>query len=153
MRSLVRKGRGPSASSAARATAALLLAAAAPPQRAFDPSGDPRFGDPAPSLRAFLAGRLPRRHPPQHVCVVGYRSPDATLAWVHWREGHRLILWEPGEPWADDALLMSRRQLDLRTDVVATDDEIGGSTYLVTRAWVRAILADCARAGRRVVVR
>ena len=68
---------------------------------------------------------------------------------MHWREGNRIVLWEGtfDSPTGDEALIRSRRNLDLSTDVVATDDDLHFSTYLVTRAWVRETIADCAKHG------
>ena len=149
---------------------ALLLLLAAPagagtrednglPRRFFDPRTDRDFGDPRPALAGYLHAHRHRRTA-QHFCVVGYvPGPDSNgkvlrFAQVHWREGGRLILWEGTDPYEPrEALKRSRRDLDLRTDVVATDADVGGSTYLVTRAWVRQVLADCAARGRRYTLR
>lgn len=125
------------------------LVSAAP--QTFDFRRDEGFHSPVPALQRWLARRP---HPPrglQHFCVVGYRFEDgSTLAWVHWQEGRMLLLWEGSDPEArEDALVRSRRQLSLDTDVVPTEDEVHGSTYLLTKPWVDALLADCARAGFR----
>jgi len=82
----------------------------------------------------------------QHLCVVPYDH----YAWVYWQEGRRLILWE-GSPHAD-ALVRSRRVLDLDKDVVATEADVAGSTYLVTKAWVRDTLRDCREYGMRYTI-
>jgi hypothetical protein len=37
----------------------------------------------------------------------------------------------------------TKARIDLDTDVVPTPDDIGGSTYLVDKPWVDAIVADC----------
>ena len=136
------------------ATAALLLTAAAP--QTFDTRADPQFGDARPALRVYLAQQRPRWRAPQHFCVVGYVQPSGTRsAQVHWREGSRLILWEgASDPaFARDAIKSSRRDLDLSRDVVADEAAVAGSTYLVTRAWVRKVLTDCAAKGIRYTIR
>lgn len=92
-------------------------------------------------IKAFLKERHPR--PMNTVCVVA--EPDATgagRAWVLWREGSTLVLWE-----GEEELVHSRRILDLRRDVVATDKDVGSSTYLVSRTWVDALTKRCAREG------
>lgn len=132
-----------------------LLAAAADDHGApFDPRSDPAFGDARPAIRTFLAGAVPRPRGLQHFCVVGYRAGDSRLAWVHWREGRILILWEgSADPrYRGDALVSSRRQLDLDQDVVPGIDDLAGSTYRITRPWLDRTLADCRARGIRYVV-
>lgn len=132
----------------------LLLAAADDHGAPFDPRSDPAFGDARPAIRTFLASAVPRPRGPQHFCVVGYQLGDSRLAWVHWREGRILILWHgtygPGR--ADEALVDSRRQLDLAQDVVPTTDDLAGSTYRITRPWLDRTLADCRAPGIRYAV-
>jgi hypothetical protein len=72
--------------------------------------------------------------------------------WVYWPEGRKLFL--VGWP-ASDCLapsLVMRRQLDLLTDVVATDAEVKGSTALVTEAWAGSVLLAAARSKHRFSV-
>lgn len=99
----------------------------------------------------------------QHFCVVGYRpatvakpagaarstaqTNEVEFAWVYWRERNALILWEPTTHFEDSEPIYSRRVIDLEQDVVATEEEVGGSTYLVTRRWVDGVLSDCSRYG------
>jgi len=141
------------------ATAMLLPALAAavaadPLFPTFDTRTASGFGDPVPALREYLS-REPSRPPGvQHICIVGYIGADGDRsAQVHWREGHRLILWDGSDPEHSASVLgWGRRDLDLTADVVATDAEQGSSTYLVTRAWVARVLADCAAHGVRYAV-
>lgn len=123
-------------------------------EASFAPSSDPAFGDAAPAIRRLLAEATPRPVGPQHFCAIGYRDAEGTVAWVHWREGDRLIFWlgrgDGSAP--DDSLVLSNRKLDLKTDVVATEADVAGSTYLVTRAWVAAKLADCAAKGDKYTI-
>lgn len=116
---------------------------------AFAPRSDPSFGDARPAIARLLAETSPRPAGPQHFCAIGYRGPEGVVAWVHWREANRLIFWlgKGDGSAAADALLRSNRNLDLNADVVATEADVAGSTYLVTRAWVAAKLADCAAKG------
>ena len=54
----------------------------------------------------------------------------------------------------DDAALgwyRTKARIDLDTDVVPTPEDIGGSTYLVDRAWVDRVITAC-RAGHRLVI-
>jgi len=107
-----------------------------------------QFGSPLPALKRLVASTEPRPKGTQHFCVVTYRS-DEGYAWVHWREANRLIFWRGAEsdPSLDDSLVFASPKLDLARDVVASQKEVGSSTYLVTRDWVKARLADCKRRG------
>lgn len=121
----------------------------------FDTRIAEHFGDATAPLKAYLAAASPSPAGPQHFCIVGYdRGEGGKAAQVHWREGNRLILWEgASDPaYAADAIRQSRRNLDLVTDVVATDADINGSTYLVTQAWVDRVLSDCAARGAQYTV-
>ncbi len=88
----------------------------------------------------------------QHICVVGYRMPKVNddLAWIFWKEGNALILWEqraPGTP-----ISLTRRTLHLDRDIVATEDDLHGSTFRETRAWLHDVLEDCRVNGEPFVI-
>lgn len=123
----------------------LLTAATGEDAIPFDPRLDAAFGDARPALRQFLARAVPRPRGGQHFCIIAYRGAGWSNAWMHWREGRMLVLWEGrGEPgYPDDSIAHSRRQLDLTRDVVPTPDDINGSTYLIDRPWLNRTLADC----------
>lgn len=90
-----------------------------------------------------------------HFCVVGYPAPASgqTIAWVHWVEKKSLVLWEPVAAGGKAQLSRSRRYLNLVTDVVATDEDLHASSYLVTKAWVARVLSDCKQAGQHYIVK
>ena len=140
-------------------TSALLLLLAAGPRLddtpPWDFRKDPSYQSPVPALENWLAQREKPPRGPQHFCAVGYRNADgATRAWIHWKEGRMLLLWEGTDPdYRPNALIISRRQLSFDTDVVPTEDDINGSTYLVSKAWVAERLDDCARYGFRYTVK
>jgi hypothetical protein len=101
-----------------------------------------------------VVGRYLRQHSPRRrarACVVGQRVPnqDNSTAYVIWREGDKFILWWGG---GDDDLNRSNRLLSLRRDFVATDEDIGTSTYLVSRPWVKLIERKCQKFGHYVTV-
>jgi hypothetical protein len=93
-----------------------------------------------------------RKHRPgaeNDFCVEGYTTTDnLKSAWVIWRQGKQIILWE-GQKGGLDA---SRLKIDLRSDVVPSDSDLHGSTYLVTSAWVEKITSACERSGVKVHV-
>ncbi|SET58065.1 hypothetical protein SAMN05443639_103430 [Stigmatella erecta] len=89
-----------------------------------------------------------------HFCVIGYREPSGgEYAWVIWKEGRALILWEPSaDPAYPTSLATSRRFLHLDRDVVASGEDVNGSTYLVTRDWVSQLTRDCESQGEKFAV-
>lgn len=100
-----------------------------------------------------VVGRFLRQKSPNHrarACIVGLRNNgQKNTAWMIWRGGGRLILWEGG---GENDLNRSRRNLSLRRDVVVSDAATGTSTYLVSRQWVASLESTCARSGRYVTV-
>jgi hypothetical protein len=134
----------------------LLLAGPASAQDATDAFFDTRkaehFGDARLPLREYLRTKLPLKQNHHHFCVIGYQGADKSRrAWVHWREGAQLMLWSgfTDPQYRRDSIRQSRRQLDLKTDVVKTEEEVAGSTYLVTQAWVTKVMGDCEKGGAK----
>ena len=79
---------------------------------------------------------------------------------VYWPEENAILLidWPAScreeDMRIDDAALgwyRTKARIDLDTDVVPTPEDIGGSTYLVDRAWVDRVIAACRR-GHLLVV-
>ncbi len=117
------------------------------------------------SVQGFAGWRAQLQHmadqgatPINHMCIVvaTYSRPsihDTTIwGYLYWREAHRLYtLDRSDEPMSD--LSIFKEPLDLRTDVVRTERDIHGSTFLVTRAWVNDVLRHCAMSGAEVVLR
>ena len=120
----------------------------------FSPRADPAFGDATPAIERLLADTASPSKGVQHFCAIGYRGAEGAVAWVHWREAGRLILWlgKGDGSAAADALVHSNRDLDLNTDVVATESDLAGSTYRVTRAWVATKLEECAQKGDQYAI-
>jgi hypothetical protein len=113
--------------------------------------GAPSFETPEVALDTLV--RRDAKTPQNHFCVVAYRLANGELqAWVHWLEGNAIILWEPRIDDPAHGLVWSRRYLRLDRDVVASEDDVAGSTYRVTKSWVEGIVEDCASAGDRFVV-
>lgn len=98
-----------------------------------------------------VVGSYLRTHSPHRrarACVIGLSGDGYKLAWVIWRGGGRLILWEENT----EGLKYPRRDLSLSKDVVATPAQIGTSTYLVDRPWVNKLERQCAAFGRHVSI-
>jgi hypothetical protein len=90
-----------------------------------------------------------------HFCVVAYEWPNRpATAWVHWKEENLVILWGGSvyRDTRDNGLIQSRRSLKLGRDTVATENDLGGSTYLETNAWWHAVVDDCAAHGEKFTV-
>jgi hypothetical protein len=119
----------------------------------FVTRSDRDFGDPSVALLELLRQQKIHSSKAQTFCVVGYQNSEQTekRAWVLWSEGHKIILWsgatDPAS--AKTAIARSRRILDLRKDVVASEADIKGSTYLVSRGWVERLSSDCALRGEK----
>ncbi|NOT87441.1 MAG: hypothetical protein HOP03_04580 [Lysobacter sp.] len=85
---------------------------------------------------------------------IGPIEQDGAAAFVrvYWPQARVILLidWPAscsGEDMRiDDAALgwyRTKARIELDTDVVATVDEVAGSTYLVDRPWVDAVIAAC----------
>lgn len=81
-------------------------------------------------------------------CVIGFtRANDWRKAWVLWSRGGRVLEWAGGASEIDPT-----EEIDLEKDVVSSEAEIRGSTYLVTREWLNRLIFACDCFGRRVHV-
>jgi hypothetical protein len=125
---------------------------------------DPSF----PGVQIYLKQLVQYENGPTSnmFCVVGYRSSGyqyASFAEVYWKEKNEIILWEGSEDpnqWQPgisstsyNTLIYSRQILNLKTDVVPTEQDIPfGSTYIVTEAWVNSILNDCEKSGNTFII-
>ncbi|HEX7349018.1 MAG TPA: hypothetical protein VF264_05160 [Rhodanobacteraceae bacterium] len=113
-----------------------------PPTSTFDITTTTGFSNYRAPLVAFLRGEHATGG--AHVCILGLQ--DATgfqVARIFWPAGQRMAEWGGGAS-------QVQRVLNLKTDVVASQSEVGTSTYLVTRAWVRQMETRCRRHGTQV---
>ncbi|TKC86983.1 hypothetical protein FAZ69_19500 [Trinickia terrae] len=97
-----------------------------------------------------------KNHRTNHFCVVGYRWRTGSMnVWVLWREEKRLLLWDGAlDPDSRaDTLIGVHRSLKLGKDTVKTEDDINGSTYLVTEQWWHAVADDCMKHGEKYVIK
>ena len=100
-------------------------------------------------FRAPLVEYLRSRHITHgaKVCILGEQASDGSKwAWVIWPVGKTMILWGGSE----STMVSSRRILNLKRDVVATESDVKGSTYLVTAQWVSKQKTRCAQYGTQV---
>lgn len=94
---------------------------------------------------------------------VGPRVADdsGAVVRVYWPQAHAILLIDPAMACGDDeapptdldlAWYRTKARIDLDTDVVATPEDIAGSTYLVDRAWVDAVVAESLRSEPLIIV-
>ncbi|GKT22930.1 hypothetical protein [Acidovorax sp. SUPP3334] len=158
------------------ATAAVPPApAVSAPQRTPYPVIDPAFSRPdgrrMPSratLRAFLT-ELKSTRQVNTFCFVQRKlerpdtaEPGTSVLSMIWYEGesiHRINRLRVGQSYAPGTmdpetegrmLAHATGTVDIKTDVVPTDADVGTSTFLVSRPWVDHMLAQCRRVGTQV---
>jgi hypothetical protein len=112
-----------------------------------------------PTLKKLVAqrGKVKKNHfyvGRVEILEGGYHS-----VLVYWKENQALVLWEPGRgsnsqgnPDPKFDLADSRRYWELDKDVVPTLDDVGGSSFLITRKDARRWVRDCVRRGAQYVV-
>jgi hypothetical protein len=106
----------------------------------FDIAADPAFKNYKQVVTRFAA-----KHglgPENHFCIVGLVTDHTKNAWVLWKEGKEIILWE-----GQNDLDLSRRVIHLPSDVVPTESDLHSSTYLVTESWVDQLTKACESSG------
>ena len=83
------------------------------------------------------------------------REEGREYSYAYWKEDKSIIILHL--PLAKDSAsyewLYGKARVDLETDIVPTQGEIGGSSFLVDRSWVDSILKKCARGYRLSVVK
>jgi hypothetical protein len=125
------------------------------PTSRFVVSDNPYYKDPRIALKNGVAA-YKKNHQTNHLCVVGYQWPDGYKnVWVHWKEEKELLLWD-GALDPDSrakSFIGFSRSLELGKDTVKTEDDINGSTYLVTEQWWHAVADDCMKHGEKYVIR
>jgi hypothetical protein len=119
----------------------------APDVKVFDVASDPNFNNYKQVVTQFAHKKRPKAA--NDFCVLGYIAGDDTRsAWVIWHQGGEIILWGGNNADLDS----SPRTLNLKSDVVPSESDLHGSTYLVTKAWVENVTATCDRSGEKVHV-
>jgi hypothetical protein len=128
-----------------------ISSAQQPDNPTFHIGGMPYYSEPQATLRDLAIQKGKSRE--NTFCVIGYKFPDgSTQAWVYWREGKAIILWEPLLEGRAN-LARSRRYLRIPQDVVPNETAVGGSNYLVTRQWVNNLIEKCNEKGETFTVK
>jgi hypothetical protein len=114
--------------------------------RPFDVATHPEFSRYQAVLKQYVTDSTSAIE--ADLCIVGFaHEPTWTAVWVLWPEGKRILTWDDG---ASD--LTNGHEINLDTDVVPTERDLQGSTYLVTQQWVERLRVACACFGRDVRV-
>ena len=79
--------------------------------------------------------------------------------YAYWREGRSMLILHHFDPTFDGTKettdywwLEYKARINLRTDVVPTEDDIAGSSYLVDKPWTDRIVRACVTTGRRITM-
>ena len=113
-----------------------------------DPAAYPQ---PEKVLEEFVSARSSYRV--NHFCVAAYHYADGPeKAWAWWKEGKRIIPWDPSRDPALPVSLLTENPIDLDHAVVGSEADVKGSTSLVTRAWVQGIERDCQEHGDQFTI-
>jgi hypothetical protein len=113
----------------------------------FDVKTDPVFRNAEAAVKAYaMINRATGRN---RFCVLGRISKDnEKSAWIIWRQRRQIILWEGQDLSSTPARLV----LSLDKDLVRSEADLHGSTYLVTRRWAKDVISECEVAGLRIVL-
>jgi hypothetical protein len=125
------------------------------PVKYFDTTADVKFSTPQLALKMFLIGAKKNRRT-NHFCVIGYEWADGRReAPVFWKEGKEIMWWDGGSTtsWEDVNSIRHSKSNILGKDTVETFNEIRGSTYLMVRSGMEAIIRDCKKNGKWYVVK
>jgi hypothetical protein len=97
------------------------------------------------TLALVLKNDAPSAKTPQHFFVAKYIA-GANRTFMYWVEGRKLWIMPLSsnieEGWAQVTNPSGGQLIDVDEDVVATNEEIGSSTYLVSQPWVAQRIYD-----------
>lgn len=109
-------------------------------------------------LRVFVQ-QYGRSHVNQIYVAKADSGEGSMSLYGYWPEGHSILLLGHFNPTFDGrrettdyAWLDYKTRIDLRRDVVPATEDIGGSTYLVDRAWTQRIINACLNRGRKITI-
>jgi hypothetical protein len=116
------------------------------------------YADKVGALNVFVA-RFGRKRI-NRIFVAKIQSEDGEESlYGYWKEDNSILLLYHFSYIDDNEdndsyyyWLYSKASIDLETEVVPTEEDINGSTYLVDKPWVDRIVKACLTKGRRLVI-
>ncbi len=107
------------------------------------------------TLSHIVKERNPGTDKLQHFYVAKY-SENEVITYMFWQEMKLLWIMSPGgldeESWLGVRYPSSGQLIDLQNGVVSTDDEVGSSSYLVTKKWAAKRLFEAFIKGDLIIV-
>lgn len=93
----------------------------------------------------------------QHIHIARVKTDTGeTALYGYWKEDQSILIVQFfAHPSEETGLLWlhHKARIDLKTDVVATEEEMSGSNYLVTRAWADNIVNTCLQQGQLLLLK
>jgi hypothetical protein len=116
------------------------------------------YGKKMAALNQFIDGYGKRGI--NRIFVAKVKNDDGTEdLFGYWKEDNSILILYHFNPCDDDddkklcySWAYDKARVDLRTDVVPTEDDIKGSTYLVDKPWADRIVKACLTKGRKFVI-
>jgi len=114
----------------------------------------PDYSEPMPALRELVREKARGRRNTFYISKVQTFSNGYDHAWVYWKEGNALILWEPFLTGTDreHELVWSSRYLRFGKEIVPPERYYEGSDFLTWMKDGREIADECVRDGVKFVV-
>lgn len=115
----------------------------------------PGFSHFKSTLIAIAQERAPEQKGTHHFFVAKYVATEQ-VTYMYWLEGRKLWILTPGgtteESWLGMRYPSGGQLLDVDKDVVATEEEVGGSSYLVAQPWMQQRIYDTVIQGDLIVI-
>ena len=93
----------------------------------------------------------------QHIHIANVKIDSGeTAMYAYWKEDQSILIMHFfAHPSEEQGLLWlhHKARIDLKTGVVATEEEMSGSNYLVTKAWGQHVVNVCLEHGQLLVLK
>jgi hypothetical protein len=106
-------------------------------------------------MQKFISEFYPE-HKGEQTFFLSHYSKSENTSYMIWKEGRKLWIFTPGNEsewsWGGIRETTGGQFIDLDEDVVASQKDVGSSTYLVHQSWVNEKLFDAAVNGDIVII-
>lgn len=93
----------------------------------------------------------------QHIYIANVKIDSGeTALYAYWKEDQSILIMHFFAQTSEEQDLLwlhHKARIDLKTGVVATEEEMSGSNYLVTKAWAEHIVNTCLEHGQLLVLK